>query len=487
MATEPPRTSADGEVATLDHALERICFLQWRLEQLESTVQDARRKNQSLRAELTQLTHEQSQDRALQLSLTERLAQSQREVQSVEERMALAERGRASAEDHSRQTQVALLTSSQGLKAEVERERQRAEVLSRALADARDRLDGLERSHARFFFRLEEWQQLLGTDPDRIDLAEFIAELRSDVIRLSGERDLSQHRERRLRLALVEAGGQVPTEPEFQSEPPRRAPPSATPTAQAEPLPTPPGPDLGSAAAVAAIKGAQQVINALHEDAAQTPEPVAAAHPLEPRPAAEDLRAALKSRMAHLNEDDGSSAFAHLPDELQARALPLTQEVAMAPLDLAQSAARSLLALDAEAGVPAIVARMQQDGETEPWLEVLSRSQGELAITVAERHMRSPTWRIRAASLQTLLALCDPQDHESILQRGLQDEHSHVRRRAALIAQAHYGREAEALLHPLLDDPCPGTRRLITTLLRGRGPSAASATLSTRRNSAWTK
>lgn len=471
MATEPPKTFADGEVATLDHALERICFLQWRLEQLESTVQDARRKNQSLRSQLTQLTHEQTHDRALQVSLTDQLGQSRREVQSVEERMALAERGRSSAEAHGREVQTRLLNSNQSLKSEVERERQRAEVLSRTLADARNRLDGLERSHARFFFRLEEWQQLLGTDPDRIDLAEFIAELRSDVIRLSGERDISQKREQRLRLALVEAGARVPTEPELQSTGPVHAsPPQPRVEVQPEPV------ELGSAAVVAAIKGAQQVLEALQE----TPEPAPAA------PAA-DLRTALKSRMANLSKEDGASAFGHLPQELQARALPLAQEVAMAPLDLAQSAARSLIALDPEAAAASIVARMQQDGETQLWLETLSATQGELAITVAERHMQSTSWRIRIASMQSLLALRDPQDHESIVQRGLHDEHSHVRRRAALIAQAEFGRGAEALLHPLLDDPCPGTRRLVTTLLRGRSPVAASAVLSTRRNSTWTK
>ncbi|MCA9550349.1 MAG: hypothetical protein KC933_09955 [Myxococcales bacterium] len=192
--------------------MERICFLDWRLEQLEATLQDAHARNQGLRRELSEVTAARQRDLSEQALLTDRLTEARREVQSLEERLALSERGRASSEAHARGLDRRWMQRLGEEQAHAERERQRAEVASRALADARQRLDVLERAHAEFFLRLEAWQRLLGRDPDRIDLAEFISDLRGEIVRLSEEQVGAHRRETRLRLALVEAGARVPTE-----------------------------------------------------------------------------------------------------------------------------------------------------------------------------------------------------------------------------------------------------------------------------------
>lgn len=473
-------TGDDDGITTLDHALERICFLQWRLEQLEASLQDARLKNQSLRGQLTEITHEQVRDGARQVSLTDQLAEARSEVQSMEERLALSERARASAEAHTRELEAQLLTRARTLSATAERERQRSEVLSRTLADVRARADGLERAHARFFLRMQEWQRLLGSDPDRIDLAEFIAELRADVVRLSGERELSLRREQRLRLALVEVGARLPKDTELETELP-------TPAARAP---------VASAAAVAAIAGAQQLIESLAEapraptpEAPLTPQPTAAPKPPPTAPIgpAADLREALKARMGQLSPADALSAFSHLSPARQAAAQPLLLEVARASVDRALAAAHALTREDPEAATPAVLARLRQDGaHTEAWLGALAHCRGPLAISAVQPYLQADDWRVRAAATDTLLALAPESQTRAILDHALGDRDDRVRRRAALATQARLGRGAEALLHPLLDDPSAGTRRLVTTLLRGRRPATVSAVVSpTRRTPPW--
>jgi len=477
------RATGEGDgITTLDHALERICFLQWRLEQLEASLQDARLKNQGLRAELSELSHEQTRDGARQVSLKEQLTEARREVQSIEERMALSERARASAEAHTRELQAQIIGRGSELSAEAERERQRAEVASRSLSDARERIDNLERAHARFFLRLAEWQRLLGSDPDRIDLAEFIAELRAEVVRLSGERDLSVRREQRLRLALVEVGAPLPADAALQAE-----------------LPSPPP---ASAAAVAAVAGAQQLIESLAQEAkapqiatdasapeAAQPPAEAAEAPPPTAPEATELRAAVKARMGQLSPDDAGAAFAHLPEPVQTSAQPLLRELAQASTERALHAGVALARLDAEAAAPAIVARMRADGEpVQRWLAVLGKAAGPMARTAAFKAFDSPDGAIRATALETLLALSPDEAHTKLLTRGLDDRDAHVRRRAVLAAQSCLGRRAEPLLHALLDDADPATRRLVTTVLRGPRPATASAVVSsTRRRSPWSK
>ena len=86
----------------------------------------------------------------------------------------------------------------------LQRATERADQQAAALSHARDRLEILEHAQVRFHARLTDWQRQVATAQHDLDLAQFIAELRAEVLRL----------------------GQVNDDLRGQLQPPSRPPPS---------------------------------------------------------------------------------------------------------------------------------------------------------------------------------------------------------------------------------------------------------------------
>lgn len=156
----------------LSAALERIYFLEWRLEQLGSVLEDERHAARKARA--------QAAEQAA------RCADSARQIAKLEETIAQMHQAQTerdaqtqSAEDP-KQAQSA--NEFARLCLELVQDRERIALKDRELGYARDRLAVLESGRERFFARLIEWQR--ATRPEDVDLAEFIAELRSEIMTL---------------------------------------------------------------------------------------------------------------------------------------------------------------------------------------------------------------------------------------------------------------------------------------------------------------
>ena len=178
-ATPPSRVDVDDrELAeALPAALERASLLEWRLEQVT-----LREKDLWLRLEA---------ERTAVADAQQRIADLTGRVQEVEDALAEARRANAAltarlaeAEDRVGQQSPRAERDAVALARAWRREQKRADHQTVALREARDRLEVLEHAQVRFHTRLTQWQRQVATAPQDLDLAEFIAELRAEVLRL---------------------------------------------------------------------------------------------------------------------------------------------------------------------------------------------------------------------------------------------------------------------------------------------------------------
>jgi HEAT repeat protein len=196
---------------TLSSALERICFLEWRLEQMESLLADERRIARDMREELAEAA-QREHSAALEITrLEERLLDAKRELVSLSDRTSHADAERSLLERRIAASGQQTSKEIAELCRELEHERAKGRRDAEALAGARDRLAALERARESFFARLIEWQQL--SRADDVDLAEFIAELRGEILALTAEKDAIAAREEDLRERLGEAAEERPADP----------------------------------------------------------------------------------------------------------------------------------------------------------------------------------------------------------------------------------------------------------------------------------
>ena len=206
-AAPDPTSSVASEPDALRRALERMCFLEWRLEQMEATLAGERRQASHKEVALAEAASREASVAARVHELTERLAATIRENALLADRLAHADGTRATLESRLEQSTAQTSAESTELARALLAERQRAEVKARALSAAQERLEVLERAHDRFFQRLVYWQQAVRDgDPEAVDMAEFISELRAEIVRLSSENMLAAMREENLRRSLETAG-----------------------------------------------------------------------------------------------------------------------------------------------------------------------------------------------------------------------------------------------------------------------------------------
>ena len=199
---EESSRAVDRDLAdALPAALERASLLEWRLEQVT-----LREKDLWLRLEAERTAAAEAQQRIADLTervqhVEDALAEARRANAALTARLAEAEdRAAHSISPRAGRDAVALARAWR-------REHHRAEQNTLALREARDRLEVLEHAQVRFHTRLTEWQRQVATERQDLDLAEFIAELRAEVLRL-GQANAA------LRSQLEEAPASLSTPPE---------------------------------------------------------------------------------------------------------------------------------------------------------------------------------------------------------------------------------------------------------------------------------
>lgn len=204
-----PLTS--GQSQLLASSLERLGFLEWRLEQLEATEQAAQLQLHEMRRRLAEesLNHANAQRQSLKLE--EQLATEREENASLSERLAVSEnlRRRLEAERDTRHQQE--------MREELFLLQNQVQKQTETLRLAQERAELLERSQSRFFERLVGWQHAHAEDDDsHIAFGDFVAELRAEILGLREENQcLRMAREPRALLADT-----VLPAPELVSGPP---------------------------------------------------------------------------------------------------------------------------------------------------------------------------------------------------------------------------------------------------------------------------
>jgi hypothetical protein len=202
----PSRASGERHrQAELSAAWERVCFLELRLEQVSSVVQDQERVIREQREQLA-LGAEREAAKSRHLSELElRLADARRQAVTLGQRAVYADAVRGDASGRSAADAPRQIAR---LEADLGRAREDQVASQRALDAAQERIAILESGRERFFAKLVEWQQTGGSG-ETVDLAEFIAELRSEISRLASENGRLIDHSHALRRALDESAARA--------------------------------------------------------------------------------------------------------------------------------------------------------------------------------------------------------------------------------------------------------------------------------------
>jgi hypothetical protein len=201
LAGAVPVTAADaGSGSDRDRAF----LLECRLEQMRAAVDEARAEADRARTLLAESTAREADHASRNQILHRELASAREEVASLHRRLEYSEARRAGEEgrlfeSHAPDDARELVR----LRGESAAVREVTAAHQRTLTDLRARVEKLVASRETLLTRVAEWQRAVrGGDADAIDLAEFIAALRSDILELERRNVLSERREAELRERL---------------------------------------------------------------------------------------------------------------------------------------------------------------------------------------------------------------------------------------------------------------------------------------------
>ncbi|MGH7467962.1 MAG: hypothetical protein ACRENP_08250 [Longimicrobiales bacterium] len=201
----PPEPTAESE---------RILLLECRLEKVSSALAETRADADRLRGRLAEAAAREA-DHARRYSFVHQdLAEARADVASLHERLNWSEALRAELEGHLFEAGSASDAAELiRLRRDVLSQRQRALVGEQTSARLRARVDELLISRETLLTRVAEWQWLVQKgNPGAVDLGEFIAELRRDILVLENRNAVSDRQELALRELLVRAGVEPPVD-----------------------------------------------------------------------------------------------------------------------------------------------------------------------------------------------------------------------------------------------------------------------------------
>ncbi|MDZ7839485.1 MAG: hypothetical protein U5R46_01510 [Gammaproteobacteria bacterium] len=209
----PPLPDVAGETQSGDGSspeADRVFVLECRLEQMRASVDEARAEAHRARSLLAEATaRESDRGRRHQLVL-EDLAAARAEIESLHHRLEHSEAVRAGLEGRLFESTVP--DDAQELvrlRSEAAAARDLTAARQRTVADLRGRVEELVASRETLLTRVSEWQCAAREgDADAINLSEFIAALRHDILELEHRAVMAEQREAELREQLRQAGTQ---------------------------------------------------------------------------------------------------------------------------------------------------------------------------------------------------------------------------------------------------------------------------------------
>lgn len=202
----PPSPDANSEARSGSEA-DRICLLECRLEQMRASVDEARAEAHRARERLAEAAaREADQARRHQL-LQDDLAAARQEIASLHHRLEHSEALRAGLEG--RLFESAAPEDAQELirlRSELAAAEDLTAARQRTATDLRARVEELVASRETLLTRVAEWQcAARAGDADAINLSEFIAALRHDILDLEHRAVMAERREADLREKLRQA------------------------------------------------------------------------------------------------------------------------------------------------------------------------------------------------------------------------------------------------------------------------------------------
>ncbi|MBX2813850.1 MAG: hypothetical protein KTR25_18680 [Myxococcales bacterium] len=210
MVSSEESGSKSTQESSLLAALERIGFLEWRLEQLGAELTTERAKLHEHRSELARSSRREAETAETIRDLRMQLAQTQEECTLLSRRYLEAEATRNKLEQNGGQASIAQLATDY---ARLLARAKAADRQEEELAHANERISRLQAQLNRFFERLIQWQHATASDdPDAIDLIELISDLRGETLRLEAANAAQRRHANALAEALANAEIQQPSE-----------------------------------------------------------------------------------------------------------------------------------------------------------------------------------------------------------------------------------------------------------------------------------
>jgi hypothetical protein len=408
---------------------ERVILLELRLEQMRSALDEARVEADRARDRLAESAAREA-DHARRFShLHSEMAQARAEVADLHRRVEQSEAVRAEMSGYLfESTSTADMDELVFMRRELIAERERAAASEGALARLRARVEELRTSRDMVLSRVAEWVRLVREEePEAADLAEFIAELRGEVMQLERRSLASEAREEALRERLVRLGVDPGADPARDATSMEQNAPREREADRAE------------------------VMSSFTAAAEEPTIPVAAAPPL--RGSQTDL---LQTMEGPARPEVREAAAASAPPRAPAAAARHSDALAHGRTDAAFEEL-------AAATTPGLRAEL---------LLKLGRG-GDIRVVDAIRPWTSwAEYAVRAAAYEALIKLLErhPTELEPHLRAGLADSDARVRRRVVLATATARKLALRSLLGPLKEDPDPQVRRVVREVLRQAPP-----------------
>ncbi|MGA8262342.1 MAG: hypothetical protein WB783_19210 [Arenicellales bacterium] len=206
----PPSPDVTGEAPSGSDA-DRVVLLECRLEQMRAQVDEARAEAHRARALLAEAAAREADQARRHQVVFQELAAVREEIESLHHRLEHSEALRAGLEGRFFES----TTPEDGqelvrLRGEVAAARDVMLVRQRTETDLRARVEELVASRETLLTRVSEWQRAAREgDADAINLSEFIAALRHDILELEHRAVMAERREADLREQLRPAGTQA--------------------------------------------------------------------------------------------------------------------------------------------------------------------------------------------------------------------------------------------------------------------------------------
>ena len=439
MSSDGRQDSEGVRQSNLLTAIERIGFLEWRLEQVGAELTSTRMALVEQRLELARASRREAESAEQLRELRTQVAKSQDESARLERRFLESEATRAQLEKTIRPVAFEEIAADY---ARLLARSRTADVEAAALSEAHAQIARLQGQLDRFFERLIQWQHASASgDPDAIDLMELISELRGETLRLEAAHAAERKNAGALAraLALAETDNQKlrgeGTKPRQDSSP--KESDSSIDEAISESGFTP----------LVEQEGCHELAEAVVHDESPW------------------------LRNAPIRRADAILALQSLQTVDEARAV-FDSVIGKAPVAaLAEIVELQSLAGTAAATVLAVVTFEAQTFEARlAAAQVLGNLGGKIANLVLNYCAEGPDWRLRAAGTEGLLGMpgASTEMVQSALRRGLSDTEPQVRRRTALAA-AGSPVCTEDVLMAYLHDNDVATRRALAAAIGERG------------------